>query len=60
MRAEKMTYFDSGAIRSLSEGAALATFRYDPFGNLQELSVHADANNEQRVHYYSDLFERRH
>jgi RHS repeat-associated protein len=53
-------YFGSGRVRSIVEGAANATFRYDPFGAVQELNLTgagvSDARHDRR---YGPLIERR-
>jgi RHS repeat-associated protein len=53
-------YFGSGRVSTIVEGAAHATFRYDPFGAVQELNVSgagvSDARHDRR---YGHLIERR-
>jgi len=57
--ARSLSYFASGKVRSITEGAAQANFRYDPFGNVQELDITgsgiSDARHDRR---YGGLIER--
>jgi RHS repeat-associated protein len=57
--ARSLSYFASGKVRGITEGAAQANFRYDPFGNVQELDITgsgiSDARHERR---YGGLIER--
>jgi RHS repeat-associated protein len=54
-----LSYFASGKVRGITEGAAQADFRYDPFGNVQELDITgsgiSDARHDRR---YGGLIER--
>jgi RHS repeat-associated protein len=53
-------YFDSGKVRSVADGTAGATFRYDALGSVQELDVVgtgvSDTRHDRR---YGGLIERR-
>jgi RHS repeat-associated protein len=55
----RLSYFASGKVRGITEGAAQANFRYDAFGNVQELDVTgsgiSDARHDRR---YGGLIER--
>jgi RHS repeat-associated protein len=48
----RLSYFASGNVRSITEGAALANFRYDAFGDVQELDIAgpgiSDARHDRR------------
>ena len=48
----KLSYFASGKVRRIAEGAAQATFRYDAFGNVHELDITgagvSDTRDERR------------
>jgi RHS repeat-associated protein len=56
----KVKYFASGKVRSITEGAAQAKFRYDAFGAVQELDLTgvgvSDARHDR---HYGGLIERR-
>jgi RHS repeat-associated protein len=56
----RLEYFASGNVRRITEGPAQASFRYDPFGAVQELDVTgvgvSDTRHDRR---YGGLIERR-
>lgn len=55
-----LTWLASGQVKSIVEGNAKATFRYDPFGSVQELDLEgsgvADTRHDRR---YGSMIERR-
>ena len=54
------SYFDSGNVRDIVQGAARATFRYDAFGGVQELNVTGTGvSDERHDRRYGELIERR-
>jgi RHS repeat-associated protein len=55
-----LNYFGSGKVRSIVEGTAQATFRYDAFGEVQELNVTgAGVSDTRHDRRYGRLFELR-
>jgi RHS repeat-associated protein len=55
-----LSYYASGQVRGIAEGAALATFRYDAFGAVQELDITGNGVSDTRHdRHYGGLIERR-
>ena len=55
-----LSYFVSGKVRGIMEGTAQATFRYNPFSNVQELDVSgAGVSDTRHDRRYGQLIERR-
>jgi RHS repeat-associated protein len=46
--SRQISYFASGAVRTLSQGDSLASFAYDAFGRLQQLDVQSGSSPDQR------------
>jgi RHS repeat-associated protein len=56
----RLEYFASGNVRRITEGAAQASFRYDPFGAVRELDVTGTGvSDTRRDRRYGGLIERR-
>lgn len=56
----QLSYFSSGAIRTITEGNTTARFEYDAFGQVQKLDVQsATAQNNRRDRRFGELIERR-
>jgi RHS repeat-associated protein len=56
----RLEYFASGNVRHITEGAAQATFRYDPFGAVQDLDViGAGVSDTRHDRRYGGLIELR-
>jgi RHS repeat-associated protein len=56
----RLDYFASGSVRRITEGAAQASFRYDPFGAMQELDViGVGVTDTRHDRHYGRLIERR-
>jgi len=45
----QLSYFASGQVRSITQGATSAQFRYDAFGAVQELTVESSASFEETI-----------
>ena len=55
-----LSYFISGNVRIISDQATQARFRYDPFGNVQELDLQSGNTSDTRHdRRYGGLIERR-
>ena len=58
--SRQIGYFASGAVRTISQQGVQASFKYDPFGHVQELDVQSgSAQDTRREHRYGGVFERR-
>jgi RHS repeat-associated protein len=59
--SRQLTYFGSGLVRSISEQGIQARFKYDAFGEVQELDVQGGTGTQdnRRDRRYGDFIERR-
>jgi len=58
--SRQLSYFASGAARTLTQGNSSARLTYDAFGNLAAVDVQSALNSEQRHdRHYGSLIERR-
>jgi RHS repeat-associated protein len=51
------SYFANGSIRTIDDGSSTATFRYDPFGAVQELDVDGPTDDNRRDRHYGSLVD---
>jgi RHS repeat-associated protein len=57
--SRNLTYFLSGAIRTITEQGTQASFAYDPFGQVQALDIQGTPAQERHDRRYGGLIEKR-